>query len=75
MTELTKLTYINGWDLPVDNEVGLLSLLELNDGSYALVLGNASYGSSGVIVSKKLAMMLKDELLLADPRPVEESAE
>ncbi len=74
MTEVTKLTYINGWDLPIANEEGQLSLLELSDGSYALVLGNASYTSSGVIVSKKLATMLKDELWSADPCPVEENA-
>lgn len=75
MAETTALTYVDGWDLPIANEGGPLSLMELSDGTFALILGSVRHPIYGVIVSQPLAMMMKDELFLAEPHPVEEKSQ
>ncbi len=75
MSDPNAVTYVNGWDLPIANEGGPLSLMELSDGTCALILSSISHANSGVVISQKLASMLKDELFISKPSLVEENSQ
>lgn len=68
MSNVDTVSITRAWDAPLASEYGPVSLLELNDGRFALVHGT-DQGTQGVIVSSAFAAAFKAEFY-ADPQPV-----